>query len=91
MEDLQHLSNRLAAKHILYVMDSCFSGMLLQLRGETAADSDPTTRKARQVLTAGQAGEKVGEFKGHGLFTKVLLEGLDGKADGDNNGYITAS
>jgi uncharacterized caspase-like protein len=92
MEELQDLSDRLRAKHILYIMDSCFSGLLLQLRGETEADfSAQTTRKARQVLTAGQAGEKVGEFRGHGLFTQVLLDGLDGQADGDHNGYVTAS
>ena len=88
MGELQGLSNRLRAKHIFYVMDSCFSGLLLRSRGE---GTEHTTARARQVLTAGIEGEEVFEVGGHGLFTKVLLEGLEGGADLDKSGYITAT
>jgi hypothetical protein len=88
MGELQGLSNRLRAKHIFYVMDSCFSGLLLRPRGE---GREHTTARARQVLTAGSEGEEVFEVGGHGLFTKVLLEGLQGSADLDKSGYITAT
>ncbi len=94
MRQLQDLSDRLRAKHIFYAMDSCFSGLLLNLRGEAVtADSfeELTMDQARQVLTAGSAGEQVVELEGHGLFTNVLLTGLDGAADLNQDGFIVAS
>jgi len=67
---------------------------LLRLRGEFPANGNAlelTTVPVRQVLTAGTAGERVVELKGHGLFTKSLLAGLEGGADLNGDGYITAS
>lgn len=53
-----------------------------------------TGHKARQVLTAGGKNQEVldggGVFEGHSLFTGYLLSALrDGKADTNNDGYIT--
>jgi hypothetical protein len=93
MQQLQRLADRIRAKHMFYAMDACFSGLLLQLRGE-ALDDPPgelTMVPARQVLTAGAEGEKVAEAGGHGLFTKALLNGLAGSADLNRDGRITAS
>jgi Caspase domain len=93
MQQLQRLADRIRAKHMFYAMDACFSGLLLQLRGE-ALNEPPvelTTVPARQVLTAGAEGEKVVESSGHGLFTKSLLSGLAGAADLNGDGRITAS
>jgi uncharacterized caspase-like protein len=90
MGQLQDLSKRIPAKHIFYAWDSCFSGLLLKrFRGD--APRDPTTVETRQVLTAGDQGEQVVEVSGHGLFTKVLLEGLEGGADRDKDGIIKAT
>jgi tetratricopeptide (TPR) repeat protein len=52
-----------------------------------------TRRTARQILTAGGADQAVADDgpNGHSIFTWALLEGLDGKADLDHNGIITAS
>jgi hypothetical protein len=93
MQQLQELSNRLRAKHIFYAIDSCFSGLLLPRGGAAADDAFArlTAVRARQVLTAGSQGEEVVEVGGHGLFTKVLLEGLHGGADLNNDGYITGT
>lgn len=93
MRQLQELSDRLRAKHIFYAMDSCFSGLLLTIpRGGVADDYRlQTAAPVRQVLTAGDEGELVVEKEGHGLFTKVLLAGLDGGADTNGDGYITVS
>lgn len=95
MSQLQQLSDRLRAKHILYVMDACFSGLLLRLRGdgpEVSNFSTQTTVPARQVLTAGGEGERAMEMEGHGIFTRMLLEGLqDTAADANGDGHITAS
>lgn len=94
MRQLQDLSDRLRAKHIFYAMDSCFSGLLLRMRGESPGEYpflEQTTVRVRQVLTAGSEGEEVVEVGGHGLFTKVLLEALEGKADLNGDGLIPAS
>jgi hypothetical protein len=93
MQQLQRLADRIRAKHMFYAMDACFSGLLLQLRGEALNDlpGELTTAPARQVLTAGGEGEKVVETSGHGLFTKALVSGLTGAADRNEDGYITAS
>ena len=47
--------------------------------------------KAVQIITAGGEDEQVGEEKGHGIFTRHLLLALDGRADLDNDAFITAS
>jgi hypothetical protein len=93
MQQLQRLADRIRAKHMFYTMDACFSGLLLQLRGDTLREppGELTMAPARQVLTAGSEGEKVVETSGHGLFTKALVSGLTGAADRNNDGYITAS
>ena len=93
MTQLQELSDRLQAKHIFYAMDSCFSGLLLRLRGTAPAQDYAlkTQTRVRQVLTAGSEGEEVVEVEGHGLFTRVLLEGLDGHADLNGDGHITVN
>src|SRR5262249_9230281 len=56
IDRLQKISDRLSAKHILFAMDSCFSGVVLRPRG-----LDRTTASVRQVLTAGREGEQVVE------------------------------
>ncbi len=95
MRQMQELSDRLRAKHIFYTMDSCFSGLLLRLRSGGAANradyTKHTTDRARQVLTAGGEAEEVAEAGGHGLFTRLFLDGLDGAADLNQDAYITAS
>src|SRR5439155_8624449 len=86
------------AKHIYFVMDSCYSGLALS-RGSGAYSKDRsyleevTRRAARQILTAGGADQQVADDGpgGHSVFTWALLQGLDGKADLDGNGVITAS
>jgi uncharacterized caspase-like protein len=96
MDQVRTFSKRLRAKHVLYLMDSCYSGLGLSRSG-TLPPSDRdylhkiTTRKAHQMLTAGGKGEQAREEGAHGLFTKYLLEALDGQADRDEKGYITFS
>ena len=50
-----------------------------------------TSMRSIQMITAGGKGEQVMERHGHGIFTEYLLRGLDGEADRDNNGVVTAS
>jgi hypothetical protein len=94
MHQLQDISDRLRAKHIFFALDSCFSGLLLRLRGgvpDAYGGMAQTTARVRQVLTAGSEGEQVGEVQGHGLFTNLLITGLQGTADLNQDKHITAT
>jgi uncharacterized caspase-like protein len=98
MTSLREASDLIAAKHIYFIMDSCYSGLALS-RGMGAFSKDRSyldeisRRASRQILTAGGADQQVADDGpgGHSVFTWSLLEGLQGKADLDGNGVITAS
>ena len=96
MDQVRQFSRRLPAKHVLYLIDACYSGLgLTRSGGIPPSDRNYlnkiTTRKAHQMLTAGGKGEQAHEEEGHGVFTKYILEGLDGLADRDDKGYVTFS
>ncbi|MCL6415098.1 polysaccharide deacetylase family protein [Aestuariirhabdus sp. Z084] len=97
MSQLSDFSAMIPAKHVYFVMDSCYSGLALTRSGGGAQAFNYlehiTDRHARQILTAGGADQEVadGGPNGHSVFTWALLQALDGKADTDNNGYLTAS
>ncbi|WP_111979350.1 polysaccharide deacetylase family protein [Algibacillus agarilyticus] len=96
MSQLNDFSALIPAKHVYFVMDSCYSGLALT-RGVGAQNynylSHITGRSARQIITAGGADQEVadGGPNGHSVFTWAFLQALEGKADTDNNGYLTAS
>ncbi len=98
MTDLREASDLIPARHVYFVMDSCYSGLALTRGGGTFSRDrgyldEVTRREARQILTAGGADQPVSDDgpNGHSVFTWALLQGLDGKADLDGNGVITAS
>lgn len=95
MDDVRKIARRIPAKHILFAVDSCYSGFAIsRAAGETKFDAryleSVTKEPAVQIITAGRKGEEVLEEEGHGLFTRRLLTGLSGLADIDQNGVITA-
>ncbi len=100
MAQLRDASKQLPAKHILYAIDACYSGLLLQ-RGLAAPPSlEQATRSiarklvaqpATQLVSAGQQGEQVIPEGGQSLFTKYLIQGLQGEADTNNGRLITAT
>src|SRR5438552_15976027 len=98
MTSLREASDLIPAKHIYFVMDSCYSGLALTRGAGTFARDrtyleEVTRRSARQILTAGGADQQVADDgpDGHSVFTWALLQGLQGEADIDGNGVITAS
>ncbi len=97
MTHLQDFSDMIPAKHVYFVMDSCYSGIALTRSGGKVARSkyleEISSRQARQILTAGGADQEVadGGANGHSIFTGTLLAGLAGEADLDQNNIITAS
>jgi len=97
MTQLQDIAEAIPAKHVLFIMDSCYSGMALT-RGGARPDGNLYARElarrgARQMFTAGGADEEVADNgpNGHSIFTWTLLQGLQGKADLNGDGVITAS
>lgn len=95
MTDLIEQASFLPAKHILFIMDACYSGLSLR-RG---ASIDPVveqflTSRSVQVMTAGRADEMVtdgGDREGdNSVFTGYLLEALSGRA-ATASGLMTAS
>jgi hypothetical protein len=88
------ISKKIPAKHVFYVMDACYSGLLTtrSVDGKTRRDlgylKEITKESARQVLTAGSKGEEAldGGPKGHSVFTGRLIEILESASD-----FITAN
>jgi len=100
MTNFQDASDAIPAKHLFFVMDACYSGLALTRAGGGARSGDRrqylmeiTRRSAREVLTAGGGDEQVADNgpNGHSIFTWTLLQGLEGRADLDNDGAITAT
>lgn len=90
MTDMAQIGRRLPVKHVLFALDTCFSGYAtrrsVNISGPrpdlTALTSEPVV----QVLTAGTQGQLALEQGGHGVFTRYLLRGLEGWADPEGTG-----
>ncbi|MBN6150525.1 polysaccharide deacetylase family protein [Xanthomonas sp. AmX2] len=95
MTEIQDIAESLEAKHVLFVMDACYSGLgLTRGGGSTAAYLRENGRRiARQMLTAGGADQQVADSgpNGHSVFTWVLLQALSGKGDLNGDGLITGT
>jgi len=97
MTNFQDISEAIPAKHVLFIMDSCYSGLALTRGGSIPTSqnylNEISRREARQMFTAGGADQQVADNgpNGHSVFTWTLLQGLDGRADLNGDGVITAS
>ncbi|MEN6585742.1 MAG: polysaccharide deacetylase family protein [Sulfuricella sp.] len=94
MTEIQNIAESLDAKHVLFVMDACYSGLgLTRGGGSSGFLRDNAKRIGRQMLTAGGAEQLVsdGGPNGHSVFTWTLLQGLAGKGDLNGDGLITAT
>ncbi len=82
----------------LIVIDTCSAGALgdaIQMAMMTRGVSEETAMKilsyavGSMVISAATSQQEALEgYKGHGLFTYVITEGLKGKADSDKDGFI---
>jgi hypothetical protein len=97
MRQLRSIVDRIKAKHILFVMDSCYSGLgFSRSAGVDSTETDYIHKiasfRAVQMITAGGMNEQVSERGGHGLFTHHFLQAAtSGAADLDGDGTITGS
>jgi hypothetical protein len=97
MSSVHEMIKRYRSKHILFVFDSCYSGLGL-MRSGAKTDKKATgfiksmaKKPVSLILTAGGKDEQAGEAKGHGIFTRSFLDALNGKAPLAENGFILAS
>jgi uncharacterized caspase-like protein len=100
MSEVKTLSNLVPAKHMLFLVDACYSG--LAASADYRGSLSPTTKgflkkvtkaKTRHIITAGSAGEQVQEREewGHSAFTYEMLNALEREqADEDNDDIVTA-
>lgn len=89
---------RLKATGLTVVLDACFSGgspkgSLFKGTSSLVARVKDTHKPATALLMASSSASEVSSWyaeKRHGLFTYFFLKGLQGAADTDRNGKITA-
>ncbi|MEA5667974.1 caspase family protein, partial [Stenotrophomonas sp. MH1] len=95
MTDIQNIAESMRAKHVMFVMDACYSGLGLTRGGPSSSAflRENARRSARQMLTAGGADQQVADSgpNGHSVFTWVLLQALAGKGDLNGDGLITGT
>ena len=101
-EIMQSLGENLRAKRVIMMMDTCHSAAVEGGRGMAAGDPAvleqylanlQSSDEGFAILTSSEANEQSREGTrwggGHGLFTHLVLEGLRGKADTNQNGIVT--
>ncbi|WP_405997466.1 caspase domain-containing protein [Streptomyces sp. NBC_00829] len=95
MNDLITLANDSPARSVTLILDCCFSGDLGSTPGHQATAvaenfrlNKATLRENVTILAASRGTEPSQEVDGHGVFTRILLDGLEGGAT-DHLGKVT--
>lgn len=78
----------ISAKHIFFIIDACFSGLIFSSTRESTSSSkgvtDAISNFARQAISSGKSYQPVddsgGALQGHSLFASHLIRGLNGEA-----------
>jgi Caspase domain len=96
ISELLDAANMTAAKHIFYIVDSCYSGFATtrtQNFQSNRFERDLLTNRARLVLTAGLDDQVVDDLgpSGHSIFTYHVIQGLKGFAATNSDGAVTAT
>lgn len=96
MPQLQEAAEALAAKHVLFIVDACYSGLGLTRGGAPTSSrflDDNARRIGRQMMTAGGADQPVADDGpgGHSVFTWTVLQALSGKGDLNGDGVMTGT
>lgn len=86
-DEITKNSELIPAKHILFLLDACFSGLAItrsMSSGNMRFVKDMLQRYSRQALAAGKANQPVSDADGpiphHSVFTGYLINGLKGEA-----------
>lgn len=91
-------SKLIRAKQVLFALDSCQSGLALTRGGDFDSDAERlralrdieamSREPGRMFLTAGTGDQPAIDVNG-GIFTRALIEAIQGKADVPRNGVTT--
>jgi uncharacterized caspase-like protein len=86
MQDVLIIANESKCRNKVVILDCCHAGFMgnTSMSGQSAA----TIQEGVTILTASKSTESALEIGGHGLFTSLLLEALNGGA-ADITGHIT--
>jgi TPR repeat protein len=82
-------AQKLTARHVMFVFDSCFSGAMLNVRSQPAPEPirEFVAKPVREFLTAGSADEPVPD---RSIFKSVLVRVLTGEIEEPiEDGYLT--
>jgi hypothetical protein len=89
---LQWMENVEHARHVLFIIDSCFSGLAaVQTMGGKVGEKTikRLMQPAHQIITAGVNMEESYSYNGASLFTSAFLSAARGKIDPPANGVIS--
>ena len=92
--DLTRCLSLIKAGKTLILMDTCNSGSFLDAgkRGMTekmAVDRLTRSTGHATIVASSDTQSAMEGYEGHGIFTYIVVEGLNGKADADRDGFIT--
>jgi Caspase domain len=91
MEDVLILANKSDAREVVLILDCCHSGDIGNPPILQGLESDKALlREGVTIVAASRPKEAAQEFKGNGLFTGAICEGLEGGA-ADYLGNVSAS
>lgn len=89
MNQLETYALRIQSKHVLMIFDSCFSGSVFSsVRSAPTDISEKSAKDVRQFITAGNEEEQVPD---ESVFKRCFIDGIQGEADFNKDGYVTAS
>jgi Caspase domain/Family of unknown function (DUF5715) len=91
METIVFLAKQISARHVMFILDSCFSGKLFMSRSNTAPPpyiQEAIAQPVRQFITAGSANQTVPD---ESIFRKFFIRGIEGEADLNHDKYILGS
>jgi formylglycine-generating enzyme required for sulfatase activity len=87
MTEIENAGREIQSNHVLFAFDSCFSGTVLyrETTGIPSFISLEELKPVREFLTAGSESQVVSD---NSPFRRAFVEGINGKADSDRDGYI---
>jgi len=94
MGQIRAICSHINAKHIIFVMDCCYAGQILE-QGATNENINggklegSTYKRVIQIITAGAKDQMALEGEKHGLFTEFFLNSLQGDADLNSDKVVT--
>lgn len=86
LQDVLTIANDSKCKEKIIMLDSCYSGFMGSM--STAGQDTAVIKEGVTILTASRNSEASMEIDGHGVFTSLLIEALNGGA-ADVTGHIS--